>query len=51
MVTTSPIGSPCLRSVFLIERADAADGLQLRVQQELCKYELLVVIFPKDILL
>lgn len=26
MITTSPIGSPCLRNVFLIERADPGDG-------------------------
>eukprot|EP00490_Sorites_sp_Unknown_P001008 CAMPEP_0114677624 /NCGR_PEP_ID=MMETSP0191-20121206/50761_1 /TAXON_ID=126664 /ORGANISM="Sorites sp." /LENGTH=299 /DNA_ID=CAMNT_0001950487 /DNA_START=45 /DNA_END=944 /DNA_ORIENTATION=- len=28
MVTTSPIGSPCLRNVFLIERADPGDGFE-----------------------
>ena len=30
MITTSPNGSPCLRNVFLLERADPGDGLQLR---------------------
>ena len=30
MITTSPIGSPCLRNVFLIERADPGDGRLLR---------------------
>ncbi|CAJ1328090.1 unnamed protein product [Effrenium voratum] len=28
MVTTSPVGSPCVRNVFTVERADPADGFE-----------------------
>ena len=27
MITSSPVGSPCVRNVFVIERADPKDGL------------------------
>ena len=26
MITSSPVGSPCVRNVFVIERADPKDG-------------------------
>ena len=33
MITSSPVGSPCVRNVFVIERADPKDGLG---SQEVC---------------
>ena len=39
MITSSPVGSPCVRNVFVIERADPQDGLVHRVQieKEICQ--------------
>lgn len=52
MITTSPIGSPCLRNVFLIERADPGDGRLLRPLSAVALQTLpiLVLGFDDDVL-